>query len=123
MKMTKNCFIFSIIVFSWCNGYHRRNGHGDTSSNPRRECISCSSNTLMDGINTIILTPAMGKSLAMTTGVREGKIHRKTCKSLLETHCSRGGCIYIYRERQTDRNGEWEKDWVKGRMKEKLGPK
>ena len=36
-------------------------GHGDTSSNPGRDCISYSANTLGKGMNPIILTPAMGK--------------------------------------------------------------
>ena len=37
------------------------NGHGDTSSNPGRDCISHSTNTLGKGMNPIILPPAMGK--------------------------------------------------------------
>ena len=37
------------------------NGHGDTSSNPGRDCISDSTNTLGKGMNPIILPPAMGK--------------------------------------------------------------
>ena len=37
------------------------NGHGNTSSNPGRDCISHSTNTLGDGMNPIILPPAMGK--------------------------------------------------------------
>ena len=37
------------------------NGLGDTSSNPRRDCISHSTNTLGKGMNPIILPPAMGK--------------------------------------------------------------
>ena len=37
------------------------NGHGDTSSNPGRDCISYSTNTLGKGMNPIILPPAMGK--------------------------------------------------------------
>ena len=36
-------------------------GHGDTSSNPERDCISHSTNTLAKGMNPIILPPAMGK--------------------------------------------------------------
>ena len=34
---------------------------GDTSSNPGRDCISHSTNTLGKGMNQIILPPAMGK--------------------------------------------------------------
>ena len=37
------------------------NGHNDTNSNPGRDCISCSTNTLGKGMNPIILPPAMGK--------------------------------------------------------------
>ena len=37
------------------------NGQGDTSSNPGRDCISHSTNTLRKGIYPIILPPAMGK--------------------------------------------------------------
>ena len=37
------------------------NGHGDTSSNPGRDCISHSTNTLEKGMNPNILPPAMGK--------------------------------------------------------------
>ena len=37
------------------------NGHGDTSSNPGRDCISHSTNTLGKGMNPISLPPAMGK--------------------------------------------------------------
>ena len=38
------------------------NGHGDTSSNPGRDwLISHSTNTLGEGMNPIILPPAMGK--------------------------------------------------------------
>ena len=37
------------------------NGHGDMSSNPGRDCISYSTNTLGKGMNLIILPPAMGK--------------------------------------------------------------
>ena len=37
------------------------NGHDDTSSNPGRDCISHSTNTLGKGMNPIILPPAMGK--------------------------------------------------------------
>ena len=37
------------------------NRHGDTSSNPGRDCISHSTNTLGKGMNPIILPPAMGK--------------------------------------------------------------
>ena len=39
------------------------NGHSDTSSNPRRDliAISHSTNTLGNGMNPIILPPAMGK--------------------------------------------------------------
>ena len=39
------------------------NGHGDTSSNPERDCacISHSTNTLGKGMNPIILPSAMGK--------------------------------------------------------------
>ena len=37
------------------------NGLGDTSSNPRRECISYSANTLGKGMNPTGLLPAMGK--------------------------------------------------------------
>ena len=53
----------------WCNGYRNGargemvivvgNGHGDTSSNP--DCISHSTNTLGNGMNPIILPPAMSK--------------------------------------------------------------
>ena len=35
------------------------NGHGDTSSNPERDCISHSTNTLGKGMNPIILPPAL----------------------------------------------------------------
>ena len=38
-----------------------RNGYDDTSSNPGRDCISHSTNTLGKGMNPIILPPAMGK--------------------------------------------------------------
>ena len=34
------------------------NGHGDSSSNPRRDCISYSTNTLEKGMNPTILYPA-----------------------------------------------------------------
>ena len=37
------------------------NGDVDTSSNPGRDCISHSTNTLGKGMNPIILPPAMGK--------------------------------------------------------------
>ena len=37
------------------------NGHGNMSSNPGRDCISHSTNTLGKGMNPIILPPAMGK--------------------------------------------------------------
>ena len=37
------------------------NGHGDTSSNPGRDCISHSTNTLGKGMNPIILPPAVDK--------------------------------------------------------------
>ena len=37
------------------------NGHGDTSSNPGRDCISHCTNTLGKGMNPIILPPVMGK--------------------------------------------------------------
>ena len=38
------------------------NGHGDTSSNPgQTDCISHSTNTLLKGMNPIILPPAMSK--------------------------------------------------------------
>ena len=37
------------------------NGDGNTSSNPRRDCISHSTDTLGKGMNPIILPPAMGK--------------------------------------------------------------
>ena len=37
------------------------NGHSDTSSNPGRDCISHSTNTLGKGMNPVILPPAMGK--------------------------------------------------------------
>ena len=37
------------------------NGHGDMSSNPGRDSISHSTNTLGKGMNPIILPPAMGK--------------------------------------------------------------
>ena len=37
------------------------NGHGDTSSNPETDCISHSTNTLGEGMNPIILPPAIGK--------------------------------------------------------------
>ena len=37
------------------------NGHGDTSSNPGRDCISQSTNTLGKGMNPIILPTAMGQ--------------------------------------------------------------
>ena len=37
------------------------NGHGDTSSNPGRDCISHSTNTLGKGMTPIILPPAMRK--------------------------------------------------------------
>ena len=36
------------------------NGHDDTSSNPGRDCISHSTNTLRKGMNPI-LPPPMGK--------------------------------------------------------------
>ena len=36
------------------------NGHGDTSSNPGRDCLH-STDTLGKGMNPIILPPAMGK--------------------------------------------------------------
>ena len=36
-------------------------GHGDTSSNPGPDYISHSTNTLGEGMNPIILPPAMGK--------------------------------------------------------------
>ena len=35
--------------------------HDDTSSNPGRDCISHSTNTLGKGMNPIILPPAMDK--------------------------------------------------------------
>ena len=45
-----------------CNGYRRRNGHGDSSSNlDETDCISHSTNTLGKQMNPIILPPAMGK--------------------------------------------------------------
>ena len=37
------------------------NGYGDTTSNPRRDCVSHNPNTLGKGMNPVILTPAMGK--------------------------------------------------------------
>ena len=37
------------------------NGHDDSSSNPGRDCISHSTNTLGKGMNPIILLPAMDK--------------------------------------------------------------
>ncbi len=37
------------------------NGHVDTSSNPGRDSISHSTNTLGQGMNPIIFPPAMGK--------------------------------------------------------------
>ena len=37
------------------------NGHDDMSSNPGRDCILHSTNTLGKGMNPIILPPAMGK--------------------------------------------------------------
>ena len=37
------------------------NGHDDMNSNPGRDCISHSTNTLGKGMNPIILPPAMGK--------------------------------------------------------------
>ena len=58
------------------------NEHGDMSSNPGRDCISRSTNTLGKGMNPIILPPAMGKivgqtkffSLGEATSLREGKL-------------------------------------------------
>ena len=63
------------------------NEHGDTSSNPRRDCISHSTNTIGKGMNPIILPPAMGKiegqirffSLGKATSLGERKLWIKTC--------------------------------------------
>ena len=38
-----------------------RNGHGDSSSNPQRDCILNRANTLEKGINSVILPPVTDK--------------------------------------------------------------
>ena len=53
--MIVNHFTHGVIVIVVGNGY------GDASSNPGRDCISHSTNTLGKGVNPIILPPAIGK--------------------------------------------------------------
>ena len=52
------------------------NGHGDTSSNPGRDCISHSTNTLGKGMNRIIHLPAMGKIVGQTRFFSLGEVTR-----------------------------------------------
>ena len=66
--MSKKNIYSNIITFSRKCVYARGvmvivlgNGHGDSSSNPERHCISHSTNTLVKGMYPIILPPAMGK--------------------------------------------------------------
>ena len=73
----------------WCKGGARDvivivvgNGHDDTTSNPGRDCITHSTNTLGKGMNPIILPPTMAKivgqirffSLGEVTSLGEGKL-------------------------------------------------
>ena len=54
IKMVLGCARGVMVIFVG-------NGHGNTSSNPGRDCISHSADTLGKGMNPIILPPAMGK--------------------------------------------------------------
>ena len=62
------------------------NGHGDSSSNPRRDWLH-STNTLGKGMNPNILPPAMGKIVGQTrffspgeaTSLGEEKLWIQTC--------------------------------------------
>ena len=45
----------------WCNGYRRRKWTRRLEFMDENDCISHSTNTLGNGMNPIILPPAMGK--------------------------------------------------------------
>ena len=52
---------FFVYLFNFFMIFDVGNGHGDTSSNPGRDCISHSTNTIGKGINPINPCLAMGK--------------------------------------------------------------
>ena len=63
--------VCKLLILEYCGGARGvmvivvGNGHGDTSSKPRRDWLHCI-NTLGKGMNPIILPPAMGKIVGQT---------------------------------------------------------